>query len=95
MSEALSLGAVPRPQLRHHRWPIQIQPPRGHTRSRPGRHGWAGGFRPPLRLETEGETMSLRGAVPNFYWMLFVVFTAVHYYTKAQGTPKDRQAPIR
>ena len=34
--------------------------------------------------------MSLRGAVPDYiYWMLFVVFTAVHYYTKTQGTPQE------
>jgi len=34
--------------------------------------------------------MSLRGAVPDYiYWMLFVVFTAVHYYTKTQGTAQE------
>ncbi len=37
------------------------------------------------------EPVSLRGgAVPDYiYWMLFVVFTAVHYYTKTQGTPQE------
>ena len=34
--------------------------------------------------------MSLRNAVPDYvYWMLFVVFTAVHYYTKTQGTHEE------
>ena len=37
------------------------------------------------------QTTSLRGgAVPDYiYWMLFVVFTAVHYYTKTQGTAQE------
>ncbi|MBC8223706.1 hypothetical protein H8E65_03895, partial [Candidatus Bathyarchaeota archaeon] len=34
--------------------------------------------------------MSLRNAVPDYiYWMLFVVLTAIHYYTKTQGTPQE------
>jgi len=36
-------------------------------------------------------TMGRRNAVvPDYiYWMLFVVFTAVHYYTKTQGTAQE------
>lgn len=30
-----------------------------------------------------------RGGVPDFiYWMIFVILTALHYYTKTQGTPE-------
>jgi len=44
----------------------------------------------PTTSSLRGVTSSLRGVVPDYiYWMLFVVLTAIHYYTKTQGTPQE------
>ena len=41
-------------------------------------------------MEREGHSTSLRGdGLDYIYWMLFVVLTAIHYYTKTQGTPQE------